>query len=312
LIEHAPLFVVAMCDGWTCSGSHGVIMMVRSQLLTAEYQISPVLQWTCTNDQYYCLWVWLWASPSTSSETQYLVELQLWSSTWLNSKGVNFTFEQKSDLYCHCVALLQWSSWPNCVFPVLVQCSLRPVDGRRVPLEEHHWGSQSLNQAIVAASCTVIQEFPNILWNPKVHYRVHKGPPLVPILSHTNLVHTTPSYLRSILILSSHLCLGLPSPTPNLQVGGPPLVGCPRMLFQYIRSYPPYLEAISMCNLRMCHAEVTRGPLNIEAIVLHSKLKSGFQLLSSRGSWTINLPWRWNPAASPVVPGDLKFPVPSW
>jgi hypothetical protein len=44
------------------------------------------------------------------------------------------------------------------------------------------------------------------LWNPKVHYRAHKSPPLDPILR-----QQIPVSLRFILMLSSHLRLGLPS-----------------------------------------------------------------------------------------------------
>ena len=54
------------------------------------------------------------------------------------------------------------------------------------------------------------QEFPHILWYPKVHYCIHKCPPPVSILNQLHPVHTPTSW-RSIIILSSHLCLGLPS-----------------------------------------------------------------------------------------------------
>jgi len=144
------------------------------------------------------------------------------------------------------------------------------------------------------------QEIPRVSRNPKVHYRTHKRPPPVFILGQPNPVHIPTFHLwRSILILSTHLRLGLPSgkslfsslfaccamlpletpppgdpsggvvyllivlspeqasrmwmflnvsvlqggvvsTSPNPQAGGPPLVGCSRLLIQFIRSYPPY------------------------------------------------------------------------
>ena len=54
------------------------------------------------------------------------------------------------------------------------------------------------------------QEIPHISQNPKVHYHTHKHPPPVSILGQPNPVNITTSW-RSILILSTHLRLGLPS-----------------------------------------------------------------------------------------------------
>jgi hypothetical protein len=101
-----------------------------------------------------------------------------------------------------------------------------------------------LNPSWEAASCAATQELPSILWNPKVHYRVYKSPPLFPILSQISPVRTIPSYLRSILILSNpYVFVFL---VVSFLLAFPPISyvhsSSPHSCYMLFQSHPPWLD----------------------------------------------------------------------
>jgi hypothetical protein len=67
--------------------------------------------------------------------------------------------------------------------------------------------TNSMEQINWEANChSANQEIPLLVWNPKVHYLVHKSPLLVPVLRQMNVVHILPTYftrIHSNIILSS-------------------------------------------------------------------------------------------------------------
>jgi hypothetical protein len=141
----------------------------------------------------------------------------------------------------------------------------------------------------------------------KVHHRTHNSPPPVPVLSLSNPIHTVQINLPKIHFPVLRLCQiihpdprlygvfrnkywvlrgRVVSPPPNLQAEGPPTVGCLRLLIQHIRSYPPYLEAVSSNrNPRTRHAVVTVDPLNMGFRLYKAKWKMDLRL---RSIWAVN------------------------
>ena len=85
--------------------------------------------------------------------------------------------------------VVSWWRWKRPV-TLLMSCSLPVKDGIILLL------TYSVEQSPFweANRFSAYQEIPHILWNPKVHYRIHKCPPPVPVLSQLDPVRTPTSH----------------------------------------------------------------------------------------------------------------------
>jgi hypothetical protein len=101
---------------------------------------------------------------------------------------------------CHILAGVEQTEFTNmayCISPewqmviMIVTQSVESMTGGKQRLTN----SVELSTAREATSYAAHSVVPSILWNPKVHYWVHKSSPPVPILSQTNPVHNIQSYL---------------------------------------------------------------------------------------------------------------------
>jgi hypothetical protein len=121
-----------------------------------------------------------------------------------NCFGAQYSLESNTCLYSE-----RHSRWQPIYVRCYMTCELQQRSDASHPVvtnsmdQRPSWGHNG-------SSAT--QKIPCILWNPMVHHHIHKSPTSVRIQNQIDPVHVSPcTSLTTILILPSHLCLGLQS-----------------------------------------------------------------------------------------------------